>query len=113
MDRSWRPLFEALLVEHPAGAILDLDALAERTAPLGLSHEELGALMDALEREDRRVGEHERVDAAGALKLVMQAARELAREQGRRATLSELVARTGLPLVVVRRALQLGRVLGR
>lgn len=113
MSPRWAPLFDALIAEHPRGAELDLDALAERTAPLGLSYDEIGALLDALEGEGRAVGSSARADVTGELRVVLAAARALASEHGRTPRLGELVERTGLDVVIVRRALQLGRVVGR
>lgn len=106
-------LLETLLAGNPEGATIDLDTFAEATAPLGLTHEEIGELLDALEQQGRKVGATETVDLRQELRAVLDAARALRGEHGRTPTLSELVERTGRSVVVVRRALQFGRIAGR
>ncbi|NUP06449.1 MAG: hypothetical protein HOW73_10360 [Polyangiaceae bacterium] len=107
------PLLQKLLAAHGPGSVIDLDAFAEETATLALSHEEIGELIDALSAAGRTVGSDAPVDLRAELRVVLDAARKFTAEKGRKPTLSDLVEATGLSVVAVRRALQFGRIAGR
>jgi hypothetical protein len=108
-----RPAFDALLAASASNAVLSLDALAEALAPFGASHEEIDAVIEALEAAGRVVGPPEDGRLEDVLKQVLVAARSLASTLGRSATVAEIASHARLSEARVRQALELAKVLQR
>jgi hypothetical protein len=102
-----------LIERHRDRGEVGLDALGEAIGELAISHDEIDALISALESAGLEVGAPSGDGAALALRAVLPAARALERELGRRPTIGELAARTGLPPGAVRSALLLGQMMAR
>lgn len=106
-------LLQTLLRESEQTQVVDLDHLAEATAPFGLGAEQLDALIDALEKEGRQVKGDDSIRLRAELSLVLPLARAFVAENGRRPSVDELAALAGTSAVVVRRALAFGCLISR
>lgn len=107
-----RVIRELLAASESTGS-LTVDAIGEALGALAVTADEIDQLFTALELAGRTIAAPEGVDLPGRLRDVLGATRRVAAELGRRPTLSELAAATGLDEAQVRHALSYGRVLGR
>jgi hypothetical protein len=109
-------VLHALLEEtrEPGARLLSLDRVAEAIGTVAVSADEVEGLVAALEAEGRTVVDaHDVRSPKDDLKLVLPAARALSVELGRKPTLAELSARTGIPAEAVGRALRFAEVMAR
>ncbi len=103
----------ALLEASVETRTLTVDAIGEALGVLPVTGDEIDELFTALEVDGRTILTPEGVDLPGRLREVLVATRGLAAQLGRRPSLAELAAATGLREAEVRHALSYGRVLGR
>jgi hypothetical protein len=104
---------QGLLAASSASGEVTLDEIGEAIGTMAVSIDEVDALLTALERHGRRVvGPHGQRGERN-LRVVLSAARDLAKALGRRPTIAELATRTRLSESDVRHALALGSVIGR
>lgn len=105
-----RPEIEAILAEllarHRASGRVHLNDMAEVIGTSAITPEEIEELVDRLEAEGLRVGEALDAQDVEAVRAVLGSARRLRASLGRRPTVDELSADTGLPAHEVRRALE-------
>jgi hypothetical protein len=108
-----RPVVEGILQEllarHRGTGRAHLEDLAEVIGVRAVTPEEIEYLVDRLEAEGLRVGEALDEQDLGDVRAVLASARRLRvrhRETGRRPTVDEIAADTGLPAHAVRRALE-------
>lgn len=106
-------ILAALLASSEGAGEVTLDEIGEAVGVTAVSLEDVDALLVALEGAGRRVSGPQGARGVGNLRRVLPEARALAASLGRRPTLAELAARTGLSEEEVRHALALGRVMGR
>jgi uncharacterized protein YidB (DUF937 family) len=104
---------EVLLAKSASSMSVSLDELGEAIGVVPVSAEEVDALMAVLEKAGRRVVGPEGARGEAKLRLVIPAARALSATLGRRPTLAEIAAKTGIDEDEVRQALALARVMGR
>jgi hypothetical protein len=90
-----------------------IDAVGDALADLPIDTAEIEELLEALERAGRRVIVPTGATGVAALRKVIPQARALASAKGRKPTVEELAAATGLSQSEVRHALLLARVMGR
>ena len=107
------PVAERLMAQSAASMTVSLDAMGEAIGLVPVSTDDVDALMTALETAGRTVVGPEGARGVGNLQRVIPAARTLAATLGRKPTLAELAAETGIGEDDVRHALALGRVMGR
>jgi hypothetical protein len=107
------PVLAKLLADSAPGADVTLDAIGEAIGVIAVSTDDVDALMAALEGAGRVIRGPEGARGVGNLQRVLRAARDLAVSLGRRPTLAEIAAHTGLSGDDVKHALALGRVMGR
>lgn len=107
------PVLEALLAASKDAGTLTLDQVGEAIGVIPAGFDEVEELFQALERAGRRITGPEGARGVGNLQQVIPAVRALAQQLGRRPTIAELAAHTGLPEDDVRHALALGRTMGR
>jgi hypothetical protein len=107
------PVLARLLADSERTGRLTLDELGDAIGVIAVSIDDVDALLSALEAEGRTVVGPEGARGVGSLLKVLPAVRALAARLGRRPTLAELIAETGLSEADVRHALALGRVMGR
>ncbi|HEX3772838.1 MAG TPA: hypothetical protein VHV51_00170 [Polyangiaceae bacterium] len=103
-------IVEQLLAEHADRVSLDQVAEAVGAAPI--TFDEIELVLDRLEAAGRRV-ETEALDPPAALAKVLATVRSFSALSGRRPTLAEIAAHSGLELGEVRFALLYARVLTR
>ena len=92
---------------------ISLDELAAAVGDLAVSTDEIDAMMSALEAKGRTVGTRSGKSGVTMLRAVVEAAREIAGERGKRPTHAEIAERSGLTVDEVRQALALARVMQR
>ncbi|MEO6577129.1 MAG: sigma-70 domain-containing protein [Polyangiaceae bacterium] len=102
---------EALLAAHERE--ISLDDLGEAIGDRAASTDEIDAMISALESRGRTVGTHAGKSGVAMLRNVLDAAREVARERGKKPTHAEIAERSGLTVDEVRQALALARVMQR
>ncbi len=116
MTERLRPLIagivERLLAATMPGESVSLDTVGEQVGAASISYEEIGAILDALERSGRHIAEPG-IAATQALHRVLQAARELRTSNGRLPTLQQLEEQTGLERSAVIAALRFADTLQR
>ena len=108
-----RAVLDELMVASAPGGELSLDAIGDAIGDLAITPEEIGWVLDALERDGRRVGTTAGLSSVAALAGVLASARALRQELGRPARVDELSARSGMSEREVRRALLFARVMSR
>lgn len=106
-------VLEALLSGSAPGSELSLDSVGEAVGSRAVTAEEIAWLIDRLEAEGRSVGGPPSPSQIGALTRVLGSARSLRASLGRAATVAEIAEGTGMSEAEVRRALLLGKVMGR
>lgn len=102
---------EALLAAHEKE--ISLDDLGEAIGDRAASTDEIDAMISALEGKGRTVGTHSGKSGVAMLHTVLETARAVADERGRRPTHAEIAERSGLTVDEVRQALALARVMQR
>jgi hypothetical protein len=102
-----QPIFDQLTAAHPDG--LSLDELSEELLYKPVSFADIEELIGALEGAGIDLESHGPPARPEELKAVLTAARELAGETGKRASIAEIAERAKLSPITVRRALRLGR----
>jgi hypothetical protein len=107
------PVLAELLTASATTRRVTLDEIGDAVDLTPVSADDVDALIDALEAAGRAIVGPEGARGVEGLRRVLPAARLLAADLGRRPTVAEIVARTGLSEEEVRRALALGRVMGR
>jgi len=102
-----------LLLESAQHKQVSLDAIGEAVGALQISHEEIDALMRALEQQGRSIVGPEGGGLEEHLRRVITTARVLTEELSRKPTLGEIAERTALAPQQVRHALSLVQVMQR
>lgn len=100
-------IFDAIMKDHPDG--LTLDQLSDELVNKPLTYGDIDELIGALEAAGVNLEAPEPPARPDQLARVLEAARALTIETGKRPTADEIGQRTGLTPAAVRRALQLGR----
>lgn len=113
LDPALRPIVERLLAESEDAREVHVDAIGEAIGTVNAGPAEIDAIFQALEAAGRTIVAPEGADLPAKLRVVLIATRQLAMRLGRRPTLAEIAAESGLPVEVVRHALAFGRILGR
>jgi hypothetical protein len=113
MRPELRAVVQALLARSADTRQITLDAIGEAIGTLAVSTDDVDAVMAALEAEGRAIVGPEGARGASTLQRVIPAARALAASLGRKPTLDEIAAATGIDVEDVRHALALGSVMGR
>lgn len=109
-------IVDALLASSAASGKVSLDALGAAIGARAITSPEIDAMMTALERAGREVVGREDVEGGAGeerLKRVVAAARALRPVLGRKPTVAEIAARSGLDEEHVRHALTLLAVMQR
>lgn len=99
-------ILDELLARHRAEGRVHLDDMAEVIGTRAVSHDEVDALIAALEAEGLRVGEAPNEEDLARMRAVIEGARTLRKALGRAPTVAEIAAASGQPAHVVRRALE-------
>ena len=113
LRRELRAIVDALLAASADTREIRLDAIGNAIGARAVTAVEIEAMMTALEASGRRVVSPEGGAGEERLKAVIAAARALAPELGRAATVAEIAARSGLSTGEVRHALALAKVMQR
>lgn len=113
LDPALRPIVERLLAESEDAREVHVDAIGEAIGTVNAGPAEIEAIFQALEAAGRTIVAPEGADLPAKLRAVLVATRQLATRLGRRPTLAEIAAESGLTVEVVRHALAFGRILGR
>lgn len=117
MKRALRSELQAIVDALLAASVdtrqIPLDAIGNAIGARAVTAEEIDAIMTALETAGRRVVSPDGGSGEERLKAVVGAARALAPELGRPATVSEIAARARLTPDEVRHALALAKVMQR
>ncbi len=103
----------ALLDRRRRSQRLDLNDAAEVIGARAVSYDQVDEILLRLERAGHPVGEPAGPADVAELRRVLDAARALAARLGRKPTIDEIAAETGLASFVVRRALELGGLAGK
>lgn len=106
-------IVEALLAASADTREVTLDAIGNAIGVRAITPPEIDDLLAALEAGGRSITGPEGGAGENRLKAVVAAARALAPELGRSATVAEIAARAGLSVVEVRHALTLLKVMQR
>jgi hypothetical protein len=104
---------EALVRASEDAREVSLDAIGEAIGTRAASAEEIELVFSSLEARGRRIVGPEGGGGEERLKRVVHGARAFAAEHGRRATVAEIAAHTGLTELEVRHALALAKVMQR
>lgn len=113
MRKDLERLLTELLAQSARDGGVDIDAIGDAVTPLGVGPAEIEALMNAFEDRGGVVLSPEGGGNAERLKLVLQSARALTQSLGRKPSVAEIAAHSGLSVVHVRHALAVGSVMGR
>jgi hypothetical protein len=104
-------IVDAILAGHPDG--LSLNELSEELLTKSVTYADIDEIIGALEDAGIDLDGPDHPARPEELVQVLTAARALAAETGQRPTAEEIAARAGLTPPVVRRALRLGRSIGK
>jgi len=113
MKKELEEVVRFLLEESKDTGEVSLDTLGEALGVRAISTDDVDDVMRALERAGRRVVGPEGGGGEGRLKVVLTTARALVKELGRKPSVAEIVARSGLTEDEVRQALALSQVMQR
>ncbi|HEY2734313.1 MAG TPA: sigma-70 domain-containing protein [Polyangiales bacterium] len=108
-----RAVVEELLRASEAAREITLDQLGDAIGTLAASYPEIDAMIAALEAEQRKVVSPLGGSGEAHLALVVNAAKELTRELGRRPNVVAIAGRAGLSIEEVKQALVLARIMQR
>jgi Sigma-70 region 3 len=106
-------IVEALLAASAASKEVTLDAIGQAIGARAITPVEIDAILAALEAKGRTIAGPEGGAGEDRLKAVVAAARALASELGRPATVAEIASHAGLGVEEVRHALTLLKVMQR
>ena len=106
-------IVDALLAASAASGEVALDTVGDAIGTRAITAEEIDAMIGALEAAGRKVVGPAGGDGEKHLEAVVAAARALAPELGRKATVAEIAARAGLNAAEVRHALTLLKIMQR
>lgn len=106
-------VLEALVLASEDAREVSLDAVGEALGARAVSADEIELLFVALEARGRKIVGPEGGGGEERLRRVVLAARELQATNGRRATVPEIAAHTGMSELEVRHALALAKVMQR
>lgn len=104
---------DGLVAATDEGASISLDAIGEAIGALAVSQVEIDRILDVLEERGRRVTSSDGGHGERHLHRVLDAARALVAELGRRPNTAEIAERSGLGVEQVRHALALARIMQR
>jgi hypothetical protein len=107
------PIAKALLDASQWSMSITIDAIGDAIGTVAVSTDDVDALLDVLERAGRAIVAPEGQRGVANLQKVLAAVRELAARGGKKPTIPEIAAHTGIGETDVRHALALGRVMGR
>lgn len=113
MRAELQAIVDALLAASNDVREVSLDAIGEAVGARAITSEEIDAMMAALETAGRKIVGPEGGAGEGLLEKVVAAARALGPELGRKPTLGEIAARSGLSAAEVHHALALLDVMQR
>ncbi|WP_438023096.1 sigma-70 domain-containing protein [Sorangium sp. So ce233] len=99
-------MIQELLTRHRPSGRVDLNDIAEVIDRRAVSYEEVEHIIDRLESEGLRVAEPLDPGDVEVLRAVLESARRLAAELGRRPTIGEIALACGHAPHAVRRALE-------
>jgi len=105
-------IVDRLLAATVPGDEITLDAIGEGIGTAPISYEQIGAVIDALERADRAIAEPG-VDITHALKQVLSAARTAQERGAPTPSVQELERLTGFDRATILTALRFGDTLRR
>ena len=105
-------IVDRLLAVTVPGDEITLDTIGEGVGTAPISYEQIGAVIDALERAGRAIAEPG-IDVTHALKEVLSAARRAHQRGGPTPTVQELEQLTGLDRATILTALRFGDTLRR
>lgn len=110
-------VYHALLEESRETHEITLDDVARAVGTVAVSSAEVEELFDALEAEGRVVvdtrDDGARVSPKESLATVLAAAREIAKDTGKKPTIADLSVHTGLGEETVRAALRFATIMAR
>lgn len=113
MRAELQAIVDALLASSADSREVSLDALGEAIGARAITSEEIDAMIGALEAAGRKIIGPEGGAGEALLKDVVAAARALAPELGRKPTVAEIAAKSGLSAAQVHHALALLKVMQR
>ncbi len=113
LRRELQPIVDALLAGSEGSGEISLDAIGDAIGAKPVSAEDVDAIMTELESSGRHVVGPSKGNGEERLAKVIDAARRLTTELGRRPNVIEIAARSGLTVEEVRHALGLARVMQR
>ena len=113
MKPELEEVVRVLLEAGKTGGEISLDALGEALGTRAISADDVDEIMRALERQGLRVVGPEGGGGEDRLRGVVTTARALVAELGRKPTVAEIAARSGLTVDEVRQALALAQVMQR
>jgi hypothetical protein len=113
VTRGFDDVVDALLAASEASGEVTLDAIGEALGTRAASHDDVDAILHALEARGRRVVAPEDGGGEEKLRRVLATARALLAEGGKKPSVAEIAARSGLAEDEVRHALALARVIQR
>lgn len=102
-----------LVARHGTTTRIDLNDIAETIGNSAASYDEVEQIITELEKRGCAVGGEPTVREMTLLREVLEAARKLSDELGRRPRVEEIAAAISQPEFVVRRAVENGGALGR
>ena len=113
MRPDLQSIVDALLASSASSFEVSLDAMGEAIGARAIASEEIDAMIVALEAAGRKVTAPGGGAGEDRLKAVVAAARSLGPELGRKPTIAEIAARSGLSADEVGHALALLKVMQR
>lgn len=113
MRAELQAIVDALLEASTDAREVTLDAMGEAIGARAITSEEIDAMISALEAAGRKVVAPAGGTGEARLKEVVAAARALGPELGRKPTVAEIAARSGLSAADVHHALALLKVMQR
>ena len=113
MRPELRKIVDDLLAASADSREIHLDAVGEAIGARAITTPEIEAIMDALDAAGRKLVGPQGGDGEARLKTVVATARTLQPELGRKPTVAEIAARSGLTEDDVRHALTLAKVMQR
>ena len=113
LRRELADVVDALVRTSDDAREVSLDAIGEALGTRAVSADEIELMFLSLEARGRRIVGPEGGGGEERLKRVVQGARAFAAEHGRRASVAEIAALTGLSELEVRHALALAKVMQR
>ena len=113
MSPELEEVVEGLLAASTDSRVVSLDEIGDAIGTRAVTTADIEAILAALEARARRIVGKDTGRGVDNLRAVLAATRALASELGRKPTLDEIVARSGLSRDAVHHALALARVMQR